>query len=192
MVSMIRSAGAGVLLTSLLLLAGGCPAGRDPAVVDDSAVLAELDPPPGATPREQCQAYYREALLVEGETRQDLQGELGEPAEAQVTTEPNRHVPHATDTLTVLRFDAVEAQIRTAMGSDLLERITVLGNRHLRYAPAIGTSQDELLALFGEPDRREADRLEYLCAPEPMPDVPVSFTVRQGEVREVTFHRYVD
>jgi hypothetical protein len=180
---------AAVLVASLLVTAG-CPTDRDAPAGLPSPDASE---PPGTLARERCEAFHTGGLLVEARTREQLRGELGEPLQEAFATEPNRHVADATDTISVIRYRELEAQFRIAMGRDHLESMIVRGNRHLRYgAPAIGTPEARLIGLLGEPARRERDRIEYYCGPEPMPDVPIGFSLENGEVREITFYYYVD
>ncbi len=147
----------------------------------------------GETPTARCQMFYERGLAVEARTRDGLRRELGSPISVGSDTEPNRHVPDRTDTLWTIEYAGVEAELRTAGGNDLLERMVVRQEGALRFRePSIGTSEARLVSLLGEPYQREEGRLQYLCAPEPMPDVPVTFVLDGGSVAAVIWDYYVD
>lgn len=159
----------------------------------DTAPSPDAQGPPGTTARERCEAFRQDGLRVGARTRVEFREELGDPARVERQTEPNRHVAGATDTISVLHYTRLRAQVRTAQGRDLLEQVTVEDNRHLRFdEPAINTSESDLVALLGEPDRRDGGRLFYECAPGPGPEEPVSFRIAERRVRDVAFHHYVD
>jgi hypothetical protein len=169
------------------------PEQADGSPDDDIAPAPDAPGPPGATARERCEAFRQDGLLVHARTRADFRDQLGEPARVDWQTEPNRHVADATDTVSVLHYPGLRAQVRTAQGRDLLEQVTVEDNRHLRFdEPAINTSESDLVSLLGEPDRRDTGRLYYECATAPGPEEPVSFRIAERRVRDVTFHHYVD
>jgi hypothetical protein len=135
---MTRCAARGALIFGFTLLAGCAPdADREAVPVDggpgaveevaetsarDRAGAPEL---PGETARERCKAFYEEGLAVAARTRSELREELGEPAAIEGETEPNRHDPARMDSLWTVRYDGLAAEIRTAGGNDLLERMTV-------------------------------------------------------------------
>lgn len=159
----------------------------------DTAPAPDASGLPGATAKERCEAFRQDGLLVHARTRADFRDQLGEPARVERQTEPNRHVAGATDTISVLHYTGLRAQVRTAQGRDLLEQVTVEDNRHLRFdEPALNTSESDLVSLLGEPDRRNGGRMFYECAPGPGPEEPVSFRIAERRVRDVAFHHYVD
>lgn len=165
----------------------------EPATDRDVPRRVEATTLPGDSPRERCEAFYTEGLAVDGDTRVDLESALGDPVAVEQATEPNRHDPARVDTLWVLRYEGLEAEIRTAGGRDLLERMTVADDRHLRFRePAPGTTEEELIEIFGEPDRRRGSYPEYLCAPEPTPDMPVTFEMDGDRVARIVWEYYVD
>jgi hypothetical protein len=85
------------------------------------------------------------------------------------------------------------AEIRTAGGNDLMERMTVTDARHLRFRePSIGTTANDLPGILGDSDRETGGDPQYLCAPEPMPDMPVAFRMKDGRVRAIVWGYYVD
>jgi hypothetical protein len=203
---MTRCAARGALIFGFTLLAGCAPdADREAVPVDggpgaveevaetsarDRAGVPEL---PGETARERCKAFYEEGLAVAARTRSELREELGEPGAIEGETEPNRHDPARMDSLWTVRYDGLAAEIRTAGGNDLLERMTVTDSRHLRYRePAIGTTEDAVTAILGDPDREADGDPQYLCAPEPMPDMPITFRIAGGRVAVVVWEYYVD
>jgi hypothetical protein len=203
---MTRSAVRGALVLVFAMLVGCAPdADREtvpvdgePAAVEDPSQGSVGDRPDapeltGATARERCRAFYEEGLAVEGRTRAELREELGKPAAIEVDTEPNRHDPARTDSLWRIRYEGLEAGIRTAGGNDLLERMTVTDDRHLRYRePSIGTMESELIEVLGDPDREADGEPQYLCAPEPMPDMSVTFRITDGRVAAIVWEYYVD
>jgi hypothetical protein len=159
----------------------------------DTALPLDAQGPPGASATERCEAFRQDGLLVRARTRAEFRNELGEATRVERRTEPNRHVAGATDTISVVHYTGLRAQIRTAQGRDLLEQVTVEDTRHLRFGePAINTSESHLVYLLGEADRRDGGRLYYECAPGPGPEEPVSFRIAERRVRDVAFHHYVD
>lgn len=176
------------------LLPLGCGPDIDPAPGGGDVQSAVERPPlPGETARARCEAFYEEGLAVEALTRVALRGELGEPIAALHTTEPNRHLPERTDTLWTLRYEGLQAEIRTAGGNDLLERVGVTEDRHLRFAePRIGSPRAEVVERLGAPHEDRDGDLRYLCAPEPMPDMPVTFRMEGGRVAAIVWEYYVD
>jgi len=204
---MIRSASPPAIIIAAVALFATCAPDADreavpveggPGAVEEPAEATpgdRADAPdlPGETVRERCEAFYEEGLAVKARTRDELREELGEPRGIEGETEPNRHDPARTDSLWTVRYDGLEAEIRPARGNDLLERMTVTDDRHLRYRePAIGISEEELAALFGDPDREVVGDLQYLCAPEPMPDMPITFRTTGGRVTAIVWAYYVD
>jgi hypothetical protein len=203
---MTRSAVLGALVLVFAMLVGCAPdADRDTVPVDGAPPAVE-EPPQGpagdrsdapeltgGTAMERCRTFYTEGLAVEGRTRAELREELGEPSAIEGDTEPNRHDPARTDSLWTVSYEGLEAGIRTAGGNDLLERMTVTDDRHLRYRePSIGTMKSKLIEVLGDADREADGDPQYLCAPEPMPDMPVTFRMTDGRVVTIVWEYYVD
>ena len=160
---------------------------------EDEPDPADRPPLPGETAEERCEAFYAQGLLIEGRSREELARELGEPSVRSHETEPNRHVPDQVDTLWALGYEGAEVYLRTAGGRDLTERISITDDRHLRFRdPTIGTSEEALTDLLGEPHDEWADAAQYLCAPEPGPEMPVTFRLEEARVRGIAWHFYVD
>ena len=108
-------------------------------------------------------------------------------------TEPNRHVPQQVDTLWTLHYDGAEIRIRTASGRDLTERVTVTDDRHLRFRePALGTHDSQLTHLLGDPHLYWDGHPQYLCAPEPGPEMPLTVFLEEGRTTGIAWHFYVD
>lgn len=151
------------------------------------------DPPPGETAAERCAAWIEEALAVTGTGRDDIRAQLGEPTEVSATTEPNRHIPDATDSLFTVTYPGIVFSLRKPPeGGDLLERAHVTDNAHLLWTdPGIGASAERVIEVLGEPAEREPDLLHYACGSGPVNE-PAFFVLRDSVVQAVIFDFYVD
>lgn len=191
----------GAFVVALSLAAGCAGAGSWQGETRDDTLTVparegegDVSPPPGATAAERCAAFVGRGLRVTGTTRPEIRAELGDPLEVDVVTEPNRHMVGATDSLFALGYQGIEFQIRTPpSGRDLLERVVVRDNRHLRYArPGIGDARADVVSLLGPPtDGSEPDRLIYECGDGITPN-PVHIVLADDVVREIWYTYYVD
>lgn len=179
------------VFTALTL--GACAVNQEAGTEGERTGGAKPARPPGETQRERCEAFHQQGLAVDATTRPAFHEELGAPVEVRREPVANRHVPGAMDTISVLRYEGLDARIHTAMGRDLLERVTVRDDRYLRYdEPGIGAPRARLVALLGEPGQVDGDTLEFQCGPEPFPHIPVTFSLVRGRVESVRFDYYVD
>lgn len=149
--------------------------------------------PEGATARERCRAFHERGLAVPVDSRASLRAALGGPEEVSVATEPNRHIPEATDSVFTVRYpDLVVTIRRVPDGGELTESAMVRDPRHLRYRVlGPGATREGLVEALGEPDATEDGTLVYACGTGPV-DEPVRFDLSDGIVRVVRFSYYVD
>ena len=135
-------------------------------------------------------------LLRTGATRSALAQAYGEPDSVEATTEPNRHMPDATDSLFVVHYPGLGVTLRTPPSArDLVSAVMVTDNRYLAYPSiGIGTREEAVVAALGEPDERtEGDGttvLTYACGEEV--EQPVTFHIRDGVVVRIEASYYVD
>jgi hypothetical protein len=178
-----------------VLLVTGCSGGTTPAgqPAAAGATGGRAGAPAGATAGERCAAFVANGLAVAQRTRAELREEFGAPDTVIARTEPNRHVPGATDSLFAVRYPGLTVEIRKpASGGDMAERVTVTYPRNLTYAePGIGARETRVVELLGEPTTRETGRLTYECGTGPAPP-RVSFVIENAAVSEVVFAFYVD
>lgn len=135
-------------------------------------------------------------LLRTAATRSALAEAYGEPDSVAVATEPNRHMPDATDSLFVVHYPGLAVTLRTPPSArDLVAAVTVTDNRYLAYPSiGIGTREEAVIAALGEPhERAEGDGttvLTYACGEEV--EQPVTFDIRDGVVVRIEASYYVD
>ena len=135
-------------------------------------------------------------LLRTAATRSALAEAYGEPDSVEVTTEPNRHIPDATDSLFVVNYPGLAVTLRTPPSArDLVSAVTVTDNRYLAYPSiGVGTREEAVVAALGEPhERTDVDGttvLTYACGEEV--EQPVIFHIRDGVVVRIEASYYVD
>lgn len=158
-----------------------------------TACIEPEDLPPGETAAERCVAYVERGLAVDSLTRAALRTGLGPASEESVTTEPNRHIPDAIDSLFTLQWPGLTVNVRTPpAGNDLVERVTVTDDRWLRWTdPGIGDTEARLREILGTPQERQGNVLRYACGMGPV-DQPVGFVIADGAIVRIVFDFYVD
>lgn len=135
-------------------------------------------------------------LLRTAATRSALAEAYGEPDSVEVTTEPNRHIPDATDSLFVVHYPGLAVTLRTPPSArDLVSAITVTDNRYLAYPSiGIGTREEAVIAALGQPHESTTTdgttTLVYACGEEV--EQPVTFLVRDDVVVRIDASYYVD
>ncbi|HEY0811085.1 MAG TPA: hypothetical protein VGD49_13040 [Longimicrobiales bacterium] len=140
-----------------------------------------------------CQQFAREGLKLKARNRAELDAEIGNPGYIQVTTEPNRHVPNAQDSIIRLESDGLIVQVRKpGPGGELFEQVEVSQRKWLNF-PYFrpGVSASDVVAALGQPRRREANRLIYNCG-ESEAEEPIVFELEDGAVQRIVFNYYVD
>jgi hypothetical protein len=177
-------AGVLVLIALTVRSCGSRPGGVAPT----GSPAADGSPPataPAATPGDaapdtllshvSCDGLERR-LLAAGTSPGALVETFGAPVSRSTSTAPNRHLPGATDTLTALAWDGMEARFRTPPDSEALPvHATVRAPRFLRH-PALGPGApaERVMRVLGEPTRRAPGELVYDCG--------------RGASQPVTFH----
>ena len=140
-----------------------------------------------------CAQFTREGLKLKAKSRAGLQAEAGSPAKTAIQVEPNRHLPAAQDSIFRLQYDGMTVQLRKpGPGGELLERVTVSKRKWLTY-PYFqpGVSAANVIAVLGEPQRRDGDWLIYTCGGGEA-EAPVVFETKDGTVQRIVFNYYVD
>lgn len=140
-----------------------------------------------------CQQFAREGLKLKARNRAELVAEIGEPGYMQVTTEPNRHVPNAQDSIIRLEYDGLTVQVRKpGPGGELFEQVEVSERKWLNF-PYFrpGVSANDVIAALGQPQRREGNRLIYNCGGSEAEE-PILFELEDGAVQRIVFNYYVD
>ena len=140
-----------------------------------------------------CAEFVRAVQADAAGSRADVHARFGEPDSTVVSTEPNRHMPDATDTIVRLHFPETSAQLRTAGGRDLLEMVEFRGNQHLPAdAPVMGTSRERIRTAYGTPEYAAGDTLAYMCNATEAGGETVRFVFRQDSLMSVAVGFYVD
>jgi hypothetical protein len=132
------------------------------------------------------------SILAAAPTRAAFRERFGAPDSMAASTEPNRHVEGATDSLFTAFYPGMIASFRTpAGGGDLATTIEITDPRYVRYpALAMGAPAAQVTTVLGEPTRREDDALVYDCALGA--EQPVRFLLRDGVVETIRIEFYVD
>lgn len=193
------------LAVPLALLLSGFPAGCGPdgsgeREGTDEAPRAEApadsprpEAPADSAPGEilSCDGLERDILRTET-TRAALEAAYGPPDSVAAETEPNRHIPDATDSLFVVRYPGLTVEIRRPpSGEDLTSHAAIRDNRYLAHpAVGIGAPADRVASVLGEPGTRSEDRLVYDCGPHV--EQPVTFWLSDGTVERIEISYYVD
>ncbi len=138
-----------------------------------------------------CEGLEREILRTET-TRAAMAAAYGPPDSVDADTEPNRHIPEATDSLFVVQYPGMVVQIRRPpSGDDLTSHVSILDNRYLSEpSVGIGAPADRVMSVLGEPGSRGEDRLVYDCGPHT--EQPVTFWLADGTVERIEISYYVD
>ena len=168
----------------------GCTGDRSneaPAVQPDSTPRVQAPAPAQLS----CEGLETSILAVPA-TRAELRRAYGEPDSIFGTTEPNRHVPGAVDSLFSVYYQGLTAGLRTPSGArDMVEHVTVRDNRFLRYPHiGIGATPSDIVAALGEPTARVSMTLVYDCGDAT--DQPVTFHLQTARVDSIQIHYYVD
>lgn len=170
-------------------------AGRLPALLLAAAACAggEGSMPPGETAAERCRAFVEDGLALDSLTRTGLRAQLGEPQRVEATTEPNRHIPDAVDSLFTMVWPGATVLMRMPpAGNDLVEQIALTDGRWLRWqTPGIGAAEARVMEVLGQPQERQPNVLRYACGGGPV-DEPVGFVIENGSVARIVFDYYVD
>src|SRR5690606_26552611 len=132
------------------------------------------------------------SILVVPATRDALRDRFGPADSTRTTTEPNRHMPEATDSLFVVYYPGLVAGLRKPSGGDdMADLVEITDGRYVRHeALRIGASAARVLAALGEPGQRDPSSLVYDCGEGA--DQPVTFMLRNGAVAAITIDYYVD
>lgn len=185
-----------MVLAAALACAPADPAAdpRTPAGGTDSAALTDRAPgalDAGAVEPIACEGLESSLLPVPA-TRAALRDRFGAPDSIRATTEPNRHVAGATDSLFVVYYPGLLISLRTPSGGrDMADRVEVTDGRYVRHAALrIGAPAAQVLAALGTPNTRDATRLVYDCGEGA--EQPVTFTLQHGVVAAITIDYYVD
>jgi hypothetical protein len=177
---------------ALIVLTAACSpesdARPDAAAGDDAGPAAAV----GDVPADLTCETLRESVLRSGTDRDALSNAWGTPESVRVSTEPNRHIEGATDSLLVVRYPGLSVSLRKPpSGRELTSHADVSDNRYLRY-PAIGVGADtaSVIGALGEPTRRPADGFVYECGMAAAQ--PITFVIEDGVVRRIDIAYYVD
>lgn len=132
------------------------------------------------------------ALLRTPITRAELAAEYGAPDSVVATTEPNRHIQGATDSLFTVFYPGLTALLRTPPSArDMVTHVTVTDNRYVAY-PQLGIDADaaSVTDALGAPHTRDAGSLIYACGEAV--EQPVTFHLVNGVVSSIDISYYVD
>jgi hypothetical protein len=183
------------LLPGLLLLTVACTRNASEQFVD-SAVDTALGPIPAIASGDSAQPIACEGLeltiLRTTAQRASMRAMFGPPDSVRATTEPNRHLPEVTDSLFVLYYPGLTADIRKPhQGGDMPVHVRVSDTRYLAYPQVgVGVPLDNVIRLLGEPTSRAATSLSYDCGIGA--EQPVIFHFDAGRVSSVEIQYYVD
>lgn len=133
-----------------------------------------------------------DSVFLAPSTRAALLQTYGTPDSVNASTEPNRHVAGAIDSLFQVQYSGLTASFRKpAEGSDLITQLEATENRYLRYPSiGIGARGDRLVQVLNDASLVTDDRVEYNCGMGA--DEPVTFWLVRGQIRRVSKSYYVD
>lgn len=178
--------------TCLLLAASGCADPPGEGADDQGAGAPATDSPPsaGILPGSLPCEGLESAVLAAPITRADLRGALGAPDSVAASTEPNRHIPGAVDSLFTLAWPGLDLQLRVPPnGKELPVRLEATTNRALAH-PWVGVAPERVEAILGPATRRTQESLVYDCGLGA--SQPVTFRLAGGAVTGVVVSFYVD
>jgi len=114
------------------------------------------------------------------------------PDSVAASTEPNRHVAGATDSLFAVHYSGLTVQIRKPRdGNDMVSHARVTDNQYLAYPRiGIGAPADRVIEALGQPTSREDGVLVYSCGMGA--EQPVKFELADSVVRAIVIEFYVD
>lgn len=205
----VRLAALAALLTLLACSSGQSAAESDPAATQtpgaavqtpagtmagsDTTGLPETgagSAATGAVPAD-CEDL-QDAILRVPPTRAALAAEYGAPDSVRSSTEPNRHVAGATDSLFTVHYPGFVADMRTPAGArDMATHVLVESSRYLAFPGiGIGATADRLREVLGEPDDAGSAYVRYQCSDAV--EQPVTFRLTAGRVSAIEIHYYVD
>lgn len=132
------------------------------------------------------------SILVVPATRGALRDRFGPADSTHTATEPNRHMPEATDSLFVVFYPGLVVSLRRPSGGDdMADLVEITDGRYVHHAALrIGAPAARVLAALGEPVRRDAAALVYDCTEGA--EQPVTFLLRNGAVAAIRIDYYVD
>lgn len=198
-----------LVLCITAVAAGACGAGQPSAGVDDAPPATATDSPaadaelpgtagaadaPDLDPESvplTCEGLHEQILKVPP-TRQAFANEFGPPDSVAATTEPNRHVPGAVDSLFTVYYPGLVLDLRTPTGArDMATHVRLEQDRYLAYpAFGMGTPAGTVEAVLGEPHSRDSGNLKYQCGMGA--EQPVTFMIDNGRVTAIEIAFYVD
>jgi hypothetical protein len=163
--------------------AAGTGQPADPPLVDTGA-------DPTAVP-DGCEGL-EETILRAAPTRAALAETFGPPDSVHAATEPNRHIPEATDSLFTVFYPGLRVDIRTPPSArDMATHVEIRDNRYIAFpAIGIGAREARLMDALGEPTRRADRSLTWDCCMHV--EQPVTFHFADGAVRRIEISYYVD
>jgi hypothetical protein len=138
-----------------------------------------------------CEDLHYQILEVPA-TREAFAAAFGQPDSVAASTEPNRHIAGAVDSLFTVHYPGAHLEIRTPPGGrDMATHVRVTDNRYLAY-PGIGpgTAAARVEEVLGEPRERAGGYLRYQCGEGA--EQPVTFRIAAGRVSAVEIDYYVD
>lgn len=159
-----------------------------PAPQNDSG---PADPGSGEAVPQSCDNLH-ESILAAAPTREAFAGAYGPPDTVIATTEPNRHVPGAVDSLFTVAYAGFVMEIRTPAGArDMATHVEVEDNRYLAFPGiGIGAPAERLEDVLGPPTSASAGRVTYDCSEAV--EQPVTFVIEDGRVARIEIAYYVD
>lgn len=141
-----------------------------------------------------CEQFVKEGLKLKTRSIADLQKEAGPPRKTEVTVEPNRHVPDQQDSIFRFEYESMIVQARKpGPGGDMIEHVILTQRKPWLNFPYFepGTKTENIIAVLGEPQRREGNNLVYTCGGGEVEE-PVVFEVEEDVVHRIVFNYYVD
>ncbi|MEX1184065.1 MAG: hypothetical protein WEF86_12610 [Gemmatimonadota bacterium] len=168
---------------ALLAVLGACSTERAPDAPDAAAG--------GGALRLDC-TDLAETILTTDATRQALAETYGAADSISALTEPNRHLPDATDSLFTVFYPGLTVSIRTPPSArDLVSGVDVTDNRYLvNEAVGIGAPAEQVIDVLGPPATLDDATLVYSCAEAV--EQPVTFVLVNGAVARIEIEYYVD
>lgn len=181
-----------ILPTCLMFVLPSC---KSRSAADDGASAANQAPSDvegAADTLPEREEFVLRGLRTTADTRASLEAALGVPDSIEAEAVPNRHIPGITDTLFTVHYPDIVAHIhRPGGGGELLSRVEVSSNRHLRD-DVIGLPRTAIEEAFGAPDESSDSTVTYYCRSCEASENPVELSFRGGRVHRIRFNYYVD
>lgn len=133
--------------------------------------------------------------LLASDSRLEVAGRFGQPDSMTSRSVMNRHIPSQADSIVDLFYPGLHLTYYVVGEGkkEFLQTAVVSDNRYLKYPQVgIGTAEEAVLRLLGEPSEREPGKYRYDCARCIGADSPVYLYFDRGKVQRIEYSFYLD